>query len=92
MRIGKNEITLPFYPATLVFAPKKSHHAPVKLALTSRTIFVWTVANDSTAHRTTVTAGETTGNRIAIIDGIAGGDRIVTEGYQKLSEGTKVVF
>ena len=55
-------------------------------------LFVWTVANDSTAHRTTVTAGETTGNRIAIIDGIAGGDRIVTEGYQKLSEGTKVVF
>jgi len=56
------------------------------------TLFVWTVANDSTAHRTTISVGHTTGNYITIADGLAVGQRVVTEGYQKLSEGTKVVF
>ena len=55
-------------------------------------LFVWTIANDSTAHRTTVRTGETMGNRIAITDGMTEGSRVVTEGYQKLSENTKVVF
>ncbi|MBR5747393.1 MAG: efflux RND transporter periplasmic adaptor subunit [Prevotella sp.] len=55
-------------------------------------LFVWTVAKDSTAHRTTVTTGETQGNRIAVSSGIENGQRVVTEGYQKLSEGTKVTF
>ena len=55
-------------------------------------LFVWTVAKDSTAHRTTVSTGETRGNRIAISNGIESGQRVVTEGYQKLSEGTKVVY
>ncbi len=56
------------------------------------TLFVWTVAKDSTAHRTTVTIGETTGNRIAVGSGIGIGQRVIVEGYQKLSEGTKVVY
>ena len=56
------------------------------------TLFVWTVAKDSTAHRTTVTTGNTQGNSIAISGGIESGMRIVAEGYQKLSEGTKVVY
>ena len=55
-------------------------------------LFVWTVANDSTAHRTTVTIGQTQGNYVSVIDGLSIGDRIATEGYQKLSEGTKVAF
>ena len=55
-------------------------------------LFVWTVGKDSTAHRTTVGIGETKGNRIAITTGIENGQRIVTEGYQKLSEGTKVIY
>jgi len=55
-------------------------------------LFVWTIANDSTAHRATVRTGETMGNRIAITDGMTEGARVVTEGYQKLSENTKVVF
>ena len=56
------------------------------------TLFVWTVAKDSTAHRTTVTTGNTQGNSIAISGGIESGMRIVAEGYQKLSEGTKVIY
>ena len=55
-------------------------------------LFVWTVANDSTAHRSKVSIGETHGNHVAITDGIDMGQRVVTEGYQKLSEGTKVVY
>ena len=55
-------------------------------------LFVWTIANDSTAHRATVRTGETMGNRIAITDGMTEGARVVTEGYQKLSEGTRVVY
>ena len=55
-------------------------------------LFVWTVDKDSTAHRTTVTIGQTQGNYVCVIDGLGIGDRIVTEGYQKLSEGTEVVF
>ncbi len=53
------------------------------------TMFVWTVSADSTAHRTTVTIGETIGNRIEILSGLTEGQYVVTEGYQKLSEGTK---
>ena len=55
-------------------------------------LFVWTVAKDSTAHRTTVNTGETLGNRITISGGIESGQRVVTEGYQKLSEGTRVIY
>ena len=55
-------------------------------------LFVWTVAKDSTAHRTTVSIGETMGNRIAISNGVESGQLVVTEGYQKLSEGTKVIY
>ena len=55
-------------------------------------LFVWTIANDSTAHRSTVTTGDTHGNYITIVDGINMGQRVVTEGYQKLSEGTRVSF
>ena len=55
-------------------------------------LFVWTVDNDSTAHRTPVTTGDTQGNRISITSGIEQGQHIVIEGYQKLSENTKVVF
>ena len=55
-------------------------------------LFVWTVSQDKTAHRTPVTIGETSGNRVTITSGIGEGQRIITEGYQKLSEGTQVVF
>ena len=55
-------------------------------------LFVWTVDQQKTAHRTSVTIGQTQGNYVQIKEGLNIGDRIVTEGYQKLSEGTKVVF
>ena len=56
------------------------------------TLFVWTVGKDSTAHRAVVTIGQTQGNYVSVKDGLNIGDRIVAEGYQKLSENSKVVF
>ena len=55
-------------------------------------LFVWAVTADSTAHRTKVTIGANHGNYVAITDGLNMGQRIVTEGYQKLSEGTRVIY
>jgi len=55
-------------------------------------LFVWTVAKDNTAHRTKVSIGANNGNHVAITDGLDMGQRVVTEGYQKLSEGTKVIY
>ena len=55
-------------------------------------LFVWTVDGDSTAHRATVTISGTMGNYVSISSGLNIGQRVVTEGYQKLSDGTKVIF
>ena len=55
-------------------------------------LFVWTVDKDSTVRRTPVDTGFTSGNRIAITSGIEDGQRVVTEGYQKLSEGSRVIY
>lgn len=54
------------------------------------TLFVWTIDKDNTAHRTTITIGAPIGNRVVVTSGISEQQRIVTEGYQKLSEGSKV--
>ena len=55
-------------------------------------LFVWTIDNSQQAHRTAVTIGPVMGNRVVLVSGISSGQRIVTEGYQKLSEGSKVVY
>ena len=55
-------------------------------------LFVWTVGDDSRAHRTAVATASTQGNRIVVSEGLSEGQRIVVEGYQKLSEGTKVIY
>lgn len=51
--------------------------------------FVWAV-KDGKAHRSIVTIGRASGNRIAIEEGLTEGDVIIVEGYQKLSEGVEV--
>ncbi len=51
--------------------------------------FVWTVKGNK-AHRTIVETERASGNRIAIVQGLTAGDIVVTEGYQKLSEGSDV--
>ena len=55
-------------------------------------LFVWTISADSTAHRTPVSIEHPVGNRVAVPQGLHYEQRVVVEGYQKLSEGTKVIF
>ena len=84
--------------ANVAFAPQKDGATEPTLPVTciqkraDGTLFAWVVADDSTAHRQTLTIGQMTGNRIAISSGISRGQRVVTEGYQKLSEGNKVIY
>ena len=56
------------------------------------TCFVWTIDEKNRAHRANVTTGPTVGNRIEIATGLKPGQRIITEGYQKVGEGAAVVF
>lgn len=51
--------------------------------------FVWIVAGGK-AHRSDITLGRAGGNRIEVLTGIAVGDRVIVEGYQKVSEGSPV--
>lgn len=52
--------------------------------------FVW-LAKNGQSHRQDVTLGETSGNDIVIASGLKKGDEIITEGYQKVSEGTQII-
>ena len=75
-----------------------SHQGCMMLPITSvqknanGSLFVWTIDQENKVHRTTVSIGHTQGNRIAIVSGLDVNQRIVTEGYQKLSEGITVVY
>ena len=51
--------------------------------------FVW-CEKGGVAKRIFVTTGEAKGNGVEIISGLSAGDRIITEGYQKVSEDEKI--
>ena len=51
--------------------------------------FVW-LAKDGKAHRQPVEVGQVQGDRIVIYSGLAEGDKIIVEGYQKVSEGSLI--
>jgi membrane fusion protein (multidrug efflux system) len=48
------------------------------------------VAKDSVASQQKVQIGPRLGDRIVIMDGIREGDKIVTEGFQRLRDGGKI--
>lgn len=52
--------------------------------------FVW-LKKDGKAHRVVVTIGKALGNRVVVTNGLQSGDSVITEGYQKLSEGMEVI-
>ena len=90
---------LPGMVASVKFTPEGSASLSGKLIPVTSvqkgsdgSLFVWTIDKDSTVHRQKVTLGSTRGNYISVVDGINLGQRIVTEGYQKLSDGSKVIF
>lgn len=52
--------------------------------------FVW-LNKTGKAHRAVITTGKASGNRIVVLSGLQSGDEVITEGYQKLSEGMEVI-
>lgn len=54
-------------------------------------LFVWTCVNGK-AHRQDISTGEVSGNRIEITAGLNVGDKVITAGYQKVSEGSPVTI
>ncbi|HEY9280557.1 MAG TPA: MdtA/MuxA family multidrug efflux RND transporter periplasmic adaptor subunit [Eoetvoesiella sp.] len=52
--------------------------------------FVYTVNNDNKVHVQRVVTGTIEGNRVAIKDGLSVGQRVVTEGVDRLREGSLV--
>lgn len=55
------------------------------------TRFVWLVRGDSVVRKPVIT-GKLIDNRIILCDGVVSGDRIVTDGMQKIGEGSKVIW
>ena len=51
--------------------------------------FVWTVVNGK-AQKTFVTTGDNIGDKVAITSGLQPGDKVITEGQQKVSTGMAV--
>jgi RND family efflux transporter MFP subunit len=51
--------------------------------------FIW-LAKDGKAHRQPVEVGEAQGDRIVILSGLAESDKVIIEGYQKVSEGSEI--
>lgn len=72
----------------------KARRAPAvpELALVREgdTSFVYVIGDDMKAKRMAVKTGARDGNLVEIVDGLKVGDKIVTEGVVKLSEGAKV--
>lgn len=52
--------------------------------------FVYRVDADNTAHVSAVTTGPAAGDQISILNGLAAGDRVVTEGGDRLTDGATV--
>jgi multidrug efflux system membrane fusion protein len=52
--------------------------------------FVFLVAADNTAHITPVHVGPSADDRVSITDGVKAGDRVVTEGGDRLVDGSQV--
>ena len=52
--------------------------------------FVWVVGADNKATQRAVKVGETLGENVLVTEGLKNGDRIVTEGLQKVREGAVV--
>ena len=95
---NKDRKLLPGMIANVTFANRQETNTSLTLPVTSiqrktdGSLFVWTVGADQTAHRTTIQIGSAKGNRMTITNGLEPNQQVVVEGYQKLSEGTKVIY
>lgn len=95
---NKERSLLPGMVANVTFQGKVHGASPLTLPVTSvqrmtdGSLFVWTVDKAKAAHRTTIQVGTTIGNRITVRSGLEPDQQVVVEGYQKLSEGTNVIY
>lgn len=95
---NKDRVLLPGMVANVTFQGRSANTDLLTLPITSvqrmtdGSHFVWTVDNAKAAHRTIVQVGTTIGNRIIVTKGLEPNQQVVVEGYQKLSEGTNVIF
>ena len=98
IKISVNNMDRKLLPGmvTNVEITESTSHDMITVPITSvrkdanENLFVWTNKNGK-VHRSIVTVGKSVGNRIVIIDGLKPGDVVITEGYQKLSEGMEVI-
>jgi multidrug efflux system membrane fusion protein len=54
--------------------------------------FVYVVRDDKTVQIRTLTLGPAEGERVQVLDGLAAGDKVVTDGIDKLRDGATVVL
>jgi membrane fusion protein (multidrug efflux system) len=52
--------------------------------------FVWVIGADNKSTQRAVKVGETIGESVLVVEGLKAGERIVTEGLQKVREGALV--
>jgi membrane fusion protein (multidrug efflux system) len=52
--------------------------------------FVWVIKDKNEASVRQITLGQWVGNDVIVISGLFAGDKVVVDGFQKLSEGQKV--
>lgn len=57
---------------------------------TDNSRFVWVVSDEHKAQRRKVVTGDYVKGGVAILGGLEEGDKVIVEGYQKVSEGMKV--
>lgn len=82
---------------TVAKTPNSPHHTPNSISLPACIIqlnadnrtFVWTVVNGK-AQKIFVTTGENIGDKVAIVSGLQPGDKVITDGQQKVSTGMAV--
>ena len=53
---------------------------------------MWVVQEDSTAVRRRIQIGQYVPNGVLVTDGLQTGDRVVTDGFQKLYKGAKIIM
>ena len=54
--------------------------------------YVWTVSDDNTVCKTYVSTGWFSGKGVTILEGLSPGDRVISEGVQKVCTGMKVII
>jgi RND family efflux transporter MFP subunit len=71
-------------PQTQIIVPNQS----IKIAANGNR-YVW-LADGNVAKRQRIETGEFNENGIVVVEGLSAGDKVITEGFQKISEGMKI--